>query len=67
MDTFGNLRSRGSEVRTDLRAPLLDARGSERQWMTELSPCLAGATAVRDPAEQWVYCVVISDWSVPPH
>jgi hypothetical protein len=51
------------DVRADLRTALRDARGAERQWLTELSTYLAGATAVRDPAEQWVYCVVINDKS----
>ncbi|KAA1375980.1 hypothetical protein [Aeromicrobium fastidiosum] len=47
-------------VRTDLRAISKSARGIERHWVTELINYLAGATAMRDPSEQWVYCVVAS-------
>lgn len=47
-------------IRADLRQSLKSARGSERLWLNEMNIYLAGATAVRDPAEQWVYVVSVS-------
>ncbi len=49
------------DIRDDLRAAKGAARSSERLWLTELSKFLSGGTSVRDPAEQWVYCVVASN------
>jgi len=49
------------EVRADLDMAVKTTRGAETVWLGELSTYLAGATSVRDPAEQWVYCVVVSD------
>jgi hypothetical protein len=49
------------DVRADIRAARHSTRRSaERFWLDQLSIYLAGATAVRDPAEQWVYVVVAS-------
>lgn len=48
------------DVRTDLRSARMTARSAERLWLEQLITYLAGATAVRDPAEQWVYVVSIS-------
>jgi hypothetical protein len=49
------------EVRLDVGTAYGTARGAERVWLGELSTYLAGATSVREPAEQWVYCVVAAD------
>jgi len=48
-------------IREDLRAALKTARGTERLWLNEMTDYLAGATAVRDPAEAWVYVVSIGN------
>jgi hypothetical protein len=49
-------------VRTDLKVARASTRSPvERVWLDELNTYLAGATAVREPAEQWVYCVVVSN------
>jgi hypothetical protein len=48
-------------IRNDLRSARRLTRTVERHWLDELTTYLAGATAVRDPAEQWVYCVVVSN------
>lgn len=48
-------------IREDLDGVSTGLRGSERTWLTELNAYLAGATAVRNPAEQWVYVVSLSD------
>jgi hypothetical protein len=49
------------DVRSDIRAARRNAkRPAERFWLQQLSTYLAGATAVRDPAEQWVFVVVAS-------
>lgn len=45
-----------------VRAALRDAKwvttgAAERLWLDQFSTYLAGATAVRDPSEQWVYVV----------
>jgi hypothetical protein len=48
-------------IRNDLRSARRLTRTVERHWLEELTTYLAGATAVRDPAEQWVYCVVVSN------
>lgn len=50
----------------DIRADLREIRSTvrrhtERLWLEQLNTYLAGATAVRDPSEQWVYNVVLSD------
>lgn len=47
-------------VRADLRRVRKSTRTTERHWLDQLTTYLAGATAVRDPAEQWAYCVVVS-------
>jgi len=47
-------------IRHDLRQASKRARGAERHWLNEMTEYLSGATAVRDPSEQWVYCVVVS-------
>lgn len=49
------------DVRTDIRAAASRSKGSEKTWLTELTDYLAGATTVRPPDSQWVYCVVVSD------
>lgn len=50
------------DVRAVLTASLQTTRNhTERLWLTELRTYLAGATAVRDPSEQWVYNVVLSN------
>lgn len=49
------------EVRADVGLAVKAAQGSELVWLRELSTYLAGATSVRDPSEQWVYCVVVSE------
>ena len=48
-------------VRTDLGIAIKGSRGAERLWLQELVTYLAGATAMRDPAEQWVYVVSVSN------
>ena len=47
-------------IRAGLRAARRAARSSELLWLDQFSTYLAGATAVRDPAEQWVYVVSVS-------
>jgi hypothetical protein len=50
------------DIRSDLRnAREMSRRPAERLWLDQLNTYLAGATAVRDPAEQWVFNVVLSD------
>jgi hypothetical protein len=51
------------DIRTDLRAARRGARPAERHWLDEQSNYVKGATAVRDVADQWVYCVVLSNKS----
>lgn len=49
-------------IRTDLKFARGATRSpSERLWLDQLDTYLAGATAVRNPADQWVYCVVVSN------
>jgi hypothetical protein len=49
-------------IRDDLKAARAATRTpSERLWLDELDTYLAGATAVRHPADQWTYCVVVSN------
>jgi len=49
-------------IRADLAAALRKVRRhAERHWLEQLTIYLAGATAVRDPSEQWVFNVVLSD------
>lgn len=48
-------------VITDLRIARSSTRSTtERVWLDELDTYLKGATAVRDPSDQWVYCVVVT-------
>jgi hypothetical protein len=48
------------EVRSDVRTARRNARNYiERLWLDQFADYLAGATAVRDPAEQWVYVVSV--------
>lgn len=50
------------DIRADLATSLRATRNNtERLWLTELRTYLAGATAVRDPSEQWVFNVVLSN------
>lgn len=49
------------DIRGAVRSAWPSSRTSERLWLTELTDYLSGATAVRDPSEQWVYCVVVSN------
>jgi hypothetical protein len=48
-------------VRQDLAAARAQARGQERAWLDELHEYLRKAIKMRDPADSWTYCVVISN------
>jgi hypothetical protein len=48
------------DIRVDVRAARQASKSAERLWLDELSNYLMGATAVRDVADQWAYCVVVS-------
>ena len=48
------------EVRAELDAARAACRGEQRLWLDELHACLRRAIKVRDPADSWTYCVVIS-------
>lgn len=49
------------DVRTDIRTATAAARDhTERLWLRQLAAYLQGATAMRDPAEAWVYVVSVS-------
>lgn len=54
-------------VRSDLQTALTEASRSERLWLNEFRQYLSQATAVRPPAEQWVYCVVLSSRRLGAH
>jgi hypothetical protein len=48
-------------VRHDLDAALGRARGGEWLWLSELRDYLGKAIRVRDAADSWTYCVVVSN------
>jgi hypothetical protein len=48
-------------VRLDLTAARDIARGQERAWLEEFTDYLRKAIRMRDPADSWTYCVVISN------
>jgi hypothetical protein len=47
-------------VRLDLAAARGAARGQERTWLDEFHDYLRKAIKMREPADSWTYCVVIS-------
>lgn len=47
-------------VREDLLAAREQARGGERAWLNEFGEYLRKAVRVRDFADSWTYCVVVS-------
>ena len=49
------------QVRTDLTTARTVARGQERAWLDEFHDYLRKAITMRDPADSWTYCVVISN------
>jgi hypothetical protein len=49
------------EVRLDLTAARIIARGQERAWLEEFADYLRKAIKMRDPAASWTYCVVVSN------
>jgi hypothetical protein len=48
-------------VRLDLSEARMAARGQERAWLDEFHDYLRKAIKMRDPADSWTYCVVISN------
>ena len=48
-------------VRWDLSAARGQARGQERAWLDEFHEYLRKAIKMRDPADSWTYCVVVSN------
>jgi hypothetical protein len=48
-------------VRLDLTAARNSARGQERTWLDEFANYLRKAIRMRDLADSWTYCVVISN------
>jgi hypothetical protein len=48
-------------VRLDLAAARTAVRGRERVWLDEFQDYLRKAIKMRDPADCWTYCVVISN------
>jgi hypothetical protein len=51
------------DIRVDVRAARQATRSPERLWLNKFSNYLMGATAVRDVADHWVFCVVVSSAS----
>lgn len=49
------------QVRLDLTDARGVARGQERAWLDEFSDYLRKAIRMRDPADSWTYCVVVSN------
>jgi hypothetical protein len=49
-----------SDVRADVAAARREARGRERIWLDEMHDYLEGAVRLRDIADSWTYCVVVS-------
>lgn len=49
-----------SVVKAQLRVAAAGLRGTERYWLDELGAYLRRAVQVRDPADSWAYCVVLS-------
>jgi len=51
-----------SHIRDDLVVARNNSRGRERFWLDELHEYLKRAIRMRDAADSWVYCVVVSTW-----
>lgn len=49
------------EIRQDVADARTAARGQERAWLDEFTEYLRKAIRMRDPADSWTYCVVISN------
>jgi hypothetical protein len=49
-----------STIKACLHVAKGNARGVERYWLAELDDYLRKAVRVRDPADSWAYCVVVS-------
>ncbi len=51
-----------AQVRSDIATARASTRiSTERHWLHEMNTYLPAATAERDPANQWVFCVVVSN------
>jgi hypothetical protein len=48
-------------VRQDLAVACEQARGGERAWLNEFTEYLQKAVRMRDSADSWTYCVVVSN------